>query len=96
MMAKKIEREEIESSIEHKMTMIKMIHNLKKARPGLILENDDFFHESFTPFQKLVETHLAHDPSMPEEIRKMINVIKPEEQNLMFPVFDASSSRLKT
>jgi hypothetical protein len=62
----------------------------------LILENDDFFHESFTPFQKLVEQHLADDASIPEEIRKMLNVIKPEEQNAYFPVFDARSSRLKT
>lgn len=77
--AKQIKYDKYILAIENKIAIVRLVHALKRAKPRTLLKNDSFFHEYFTPMQTLCEKFVLNDPAMPEEFRKMANMIVPEE-----------------
>lgn len=89
----KVEREKMHYDLERVIASMRLVHQLKRMNIVDILnDKDENIHESFTPFQMLAE-QLIDDPSLPQEFRKIMNLVRPENQNMKFVVDDAKSSR---
>lgn len=61
----------------------------------ILEDGDSNFEESFAPYQ-LLTRQIKNDPELPLELRKVLNQVNYEPQNLGFPVTDAASSKLFT
>lgn len=69
----KVERDNIDKSLEQVIASLRLVHELKRLDITKILTDyDENLHESFTPFQILLE-RLNDDPALPQEFRKLLN-----------------------
>lgn len=77
---KVFEKKRIINSIETQLATVRMLRHLKKMHPlQLVDESDSFFQETWTPFEYMRQ-EIMNDPELPQEVRKVISVVRAEQQ----------------
>jgi len=64
------------------MNTVRMMRMLRKMSiHDLLFEGDDYLNETFSPFRYMARD-VKDDPALPQEIRKIMNLVNPERQYL--------------